>query len=398
LYCIVVLWPSPVDVNFKDLGIAYQKASKLDLSQKLVSAEIGRLDTEIKAELDAPSKSELSSKLENAKARKKAIDEEISDNSKKLIAIQESIEKSQEPPAFARVMGFDRLSSEGRLMLLVVLSGALGSASFAAWSFAKHKALETYDENWHWWYVLRLPMGMMLALIFYFVLRGGLFNSGFNNIGGTAPAQSVNPYGFVALGALTGMFAGRAAQRLEDIFSMIFAGSEMKRADVPVIDGNLKVVAGGGDTDLIVKGKNFANGIKAIIGSRQDVAVLVSPSEIKVKLLAKEIETPCKLTMVLINPGSAKSAPVEIIVEAAKPAIDGKPLADKAKKALTVVGKYFIKDVKAYVDSENRKVTEVKFGELLVTLEAADIAKNTIKLELENPGGLRSDAVDVAIR
>ena len=78
----------------------------------------------------------------------------------------------------ARIVGTSAIvTPDFRLILLVILTGALGSYVHAATSFATYTGNRSLIDSWHWWYVLRPFIGMALALIFYFALRGGHFRS-----------------------------------------------------------------------------------------------------------------------------------------------------------------------------------------------------------------------------
>ena len=76
-------------------------------------------------------------------------------------------------------------SEDFRILLVVVLAGALGASIHAMQSFASYVGNQTFSGSWFWWYVLRLPMGSLLAVALYFALRGGLLASA-ASVGGTA--------------------------------------------------------------------------------------------------------------------------------------------------------------------------------------------------------------------
>jgi hypothetical protein len=62
------------------------------------------------------------------------------------------------------------LSDDARLILIVLCTGALGSYVHAATSFVSYVGNRRLVFSWVWWYVLRPFIGMVLALIFYFVI------------------------------------------------------------------------------------------------------------------------------------------------------------------------------------------------------------------------------------
>jgi hypothetical protein len=107
------------------------------------------------------------------------------------------------------------LSSEPRLILIVMLAGAFGSYVHAATSFVTYVGNRTLRASWTWWYLLRPVLGMVLAVIFYFVVRGGLLSAG-------AAASEVSPFGIAAVAGLVGMFSKQATDKLQEVFDNLF--------------------------------------------------------------------------------------------------------------------------------------------------------------------------------
>ncbi len=103
-----------------------------------------------------------------------------------------------------------------RLLLLVLFAGALGSFVHSATSFADFVGNQSLAPSWMWWYVLRPFIGMGIAAIFYFLIRGGLF------LVSGAPDLEKSPFGIVAIAALSGMFSKQATDKLGDIFDNFF--------------------------------------------------------------------------------------------------------------------------------------------------------------------------------
>lgn len=104
-----------------------------------------------------------------------------------------------------------------RLILLVIVTGALGSYLHTATSFATYIGNRSFVESWYWWYILRPFIGMVLALIFYFALRGGflLLTSDRNT-------PNISPFGVGALSGLVGMFSKQATDKLREMFDNLF--------------------------------------------------------------------------------------------------------------------------------------------------------------------------------
>jgi hypothetical protein len=116
------------------------------------------------------------------------------------------------------------------LLLLVIILGALGSLIQVTTSFGDFIGNRRFYSSWAVWYLLRLIVGVLLALIFYFAVRGGFFS-------GSSPSSSVNPYGIAALAGLAGLFSKQATDKLREVFETLFrvsssAGDAQRRDDL----------------------------------------------------------------------------------------------------------------------------------------------------------------------
>lgn len=121
-----------------------------------------------------------------------------------------------DPKGYAAVLGTTwNPTLEGRLMLIVVTCGALGSYIHAATSFATYVGNAQLHKTWVWWYLLRPFLGGVLAFVLYAVTRGGLLTQG----GG---ASVLNPFGVAAVAGMTGMFSKQAVDKLQEIFDSLF--------------------------------------------------------------------------------------------------------------------------------------------------------------------------------
>jgi hypothetical protein len=118
------------------------------------------------------------------------------------------------------------IDEETRLLLLVLLAGALGSYLHSIRSLVDYIGNRTLTASWFWFYLTRPPIGMALALVFYAVIRGGFL------VGTPADAKSVNSFGVIALSALVGMFADKASQKLSEIFETLFKTADRRTDDL----------------------------------------------------------------------------------------------------------------------------------------------------------------------
>jgi hypothetical protein len=137
-----------------------------------------------------------------------------------------SVDGKQVWPESVKLFGIIfKLNNEARLLLLVMLVGAMGSYVHTATSFVTYVGNRNLVSSWTWWYILRPFIGMALALIFYFVVRGGLLSA-------ETGARQVSPFGIAALAGLVGMFSKQATDKLREIFDNLFKTESDKGDDI----------------------------------------------------------------------------------------------------------------------------------------------------------------------
>jgi hypothetical protein len=116
-----------------------------------------------------------------------------------------------------RLLGFIRFAASGevRYILLAASMGLVGSVIQSMTFFAYYVGKRQFERSWAIWYVLRPFIGMPLALIFYFAVRGGFFSL-------SAGADAVSPFGVAALCGIVGMFSKQAMEKLQEVFGNLF--------------------------------------------------------------------------------------------------------------------------------------------------------------------------------
>jgi hypothetical protein len=203
------------------------------------------------------------------------------------------------------------ISSDHRLFLTVIAAGALGSLIHSITSFADYVGNRSLGKSWIWWLVLRTPIGIALALLFYLVLRGGLIVPSLPS--STLPADTtllLNPYGIAAISAMAGMFSKQAIDKLREVFDTLFQAREpVNRADplvraVPVISGHEPAkLAVGGPIRLNVFGRGFQHGCTASINSKPRNLQWVDDTRLVLSLLAEDLSAATELVLMIHNPG-----------------------------------------------------------------------------------------------
>jgi len=111
------------------------------------------------------------------------------------------------------------ISNDGRLLLIVVICGALGSCVHVLRSLSSYIGNEQLTWSWLPSYIFRPFAGSILALVIYLVLRGGLFSSG-------ADLQDTSTFGFAGIATLAGMFSEQAVTKLKEIAEQVFTPPE----------------------------------------------------------------------------------------------------------------------------------------------------------------------------
>lgn len=167
-------------------------------------------------------------------------------------------------------------SVEVRLLLIALLAGALGSYIHAATSFADYVGNRKLSGNWVWWYLLRPFIGMTLALVFYFVVRGGFISP-------SAGGADMNPFGIAAMAGLVGMFSKQAIDKLNEVFTSLFGskgddkrGDKLLAPSVTTIKPNEGPIAGG--TAVTITGSGFLPGAQVKFGDAAASGIVIDGS------------------------------------------------------------------------------------------------------------------------
>lgn len=133
--------------------------------------------------------------------------------------------KAAQTAAYGRIFGFaPGVPPEMLYFLIAMVGGALGSYIHAATSFSAFSGKKALGGSWLWWYILRLPIGAILAFVFYAVIRAGF-------LAANTAVDSINPYGIVGLAGLVGMFSKQATEKLREVFDTMFKVADADKAD-----------------------------------------------------------------------------------------------------------------------------------------------------------------------
>jgi hypothetical protein len=236
------------------------------------------------------------------------------------------------------LFGFVRLSlaPDSALLLLVVVTSALGSYVHAATSFATYVGNRALAMSWVWWYLLRVFIGIALAVLFYLAVRGGF-------LAAQAQTSDVNPYGIAALAGLVGLFSKQATDKLEEVFTTLFRVQDRKgdalrkdKAALPVPrlvavqpatvrrreTAALRLLGEGFAAESAVRVSRLGDGRSEVIAQQH----AASATTIDLTIDARFLEEPGQLELAVVNPapGGGSSNPLLLSVEDVEPSAAGR--------------------------------------------------------------------------
>ena len=207
-----------------------------------------------------------------------------------------------------------------RLILLVVLVGAIGGLTHAMGSFGTYVGNRELKVSWLWWYALRPALSAAVAVIVFFVFRAGFATPDL----GLAADECLTVAGF---SGLVGLFAEPATVKLKDIFEAIFTPRRDLREDksgqatsspLPVIDSiNPGSFKAGQAAPLTITGKNFSESCNVQIGGQSFETKRRSASVLDVSVPKGHTLQPGIRDVIVFNkpPQGDASQPAKITVE-----------------------------------------------------------------------------------
>ena len=139
-------------------------------------------------------------------------------NSENPAGAQTNITPNEQPTQISLFWGLWNLWlwNETRLLLIVILAGAFGSLLHAIRSFYWYVGNRYLKWSWATAYLLSPFVGAILAMLFYFVVRGGFFSS-------QSTVNDTSPFAFAAFSGLVGLFSPQAVEKLRQVATTVFA-------------------------------------------------------------------------------------------------------------------------------------------------------------------------------
>ncbi|HEU4456681.1 MAG TPA: IPT/TIG domain-containing protein [Longimicrobium sp.] len=202
------------------------------------------------------------------------------------------------------------LWDEQRLLILVMLGGALGSLLHALRSLGWYIGNRELVKSWIPRYFFLAFVGAALASVFYVVVRGGFFSPG-------TSVESTSPFGFLAFAMLVGLFSEQAILKLKDVAESLLSKPKEGRDPAPPQDGTAATPAISSVTSVVdatgaptgsfkVKGSGFdpqsavkVNGVPQPFSYVDSGEIVFTPSP--------PPAAGTLLTVEVINPGGASA-------------------------------------------------------------------------------------------
>ena len=204
------------------------------------------------------------------------------------------------------------IATEVRLIWLVIIAASIGSYVHTVTSFASYVGNRTLAKSWIWWYILRTPIGISLALVFYFVIRGGLFSSG-------AMGKDLSPFGVAALSGMVGMFAKQATDKLREIFDNLFRtapgkGDDAREDKLSTNQLTIETISpstvekGTGETAVRIVGRGFLEGAMIFANGISRATVFKSQTELLATLDSGDVAAAGTIDITVRHPGPPASS------------------------------------------------------------------------------------------
>jgi len=211
------------------------------------------------------------------------------------------------------------LDLETRLILIAAAAGALGSLLNALNSLVTFIGNRTLVSSWIMWYVTQPLTGMIVAIIFYFVLRSTtLFGS---------PPQTIREFYLIAsVSTLVGLFSDQVTRKLRDIMDTLFGsrsslGRKQLSPNLLIASINPTTGTAEGGTVITIKGR-FTGSTQVFFGGVAATSVKAIDATTLMVTTPPHEEGPVDLKVVnddgqtVTQPSAFHYAPVSIALTA----------------------------------------------------------------------------------
>jgi hypothetical protein len=200
--------------------------------------------------------------------------------------------------AASSFLGFDiPLPFESRLLVLVAVSGALGSLLKASASLAVYLTTRATRSTWIWLSFARIPVAAGLALVCYSILRAALIPS--------LSVQALNTFGISAVSILIGFYSGDLVESLGMLADNLLQSAAFSRLAPAIFEASPPELHPSEEAVWVVLlGSGFTPGATALVDHHAKRTVYIDSNELRV----------------LIEPSDFDSNSLSIYVESPPPA------------------------------------------------------------------------------
>ncbi|WP_448680335.1 hypothetical protein [Pseudomonas nicosulfuronedens] len=212
---------------------------------------------------------------------------------------------------------------DARLLVMVMVAGALGSFVHVAKSFGDFVGNDRFMASWIWWYLLKPCIGMALALMLYLIVRAVVLT-----VNASGDPASVNLYGLMAMAALVGMASKQGTDKFAVLLDALFrtrhpAGDARRKdplenpqaviteAQPPVLDPQTLYVT--------LCGKGFSRGARVQVNGQERETSLADSSRLAFHLLPEDVAAAGSLTVVVVNPPPGGGPSASLILQVSAP-------------------------------------------------------------------------------
>lgn len=193
--------------------------------------------------------------------------------------------------------GWHLIWGETRLLLIVMICGFLGAMIYSLRSILWYVGHRSLIWSWLATYIVIPIVGSLMAVVFYLVLRGGLFSS-------TTTVADTSPFGFAGIAALVGMFIQQSAEKLKSVFETIMtrlsSGSDTVAKTQP--SASAMKVAPAANAVVTITGDNFTAATTASIGNTPLTITDLTAKSFKVTVPTQLQNAGDKVTIAVKNP------------------------------------------------------------------------------------------------
>jgi IPT/TIG domain-containing protein len=206
---------------------------------------------------------------------------------------------------------------EERLLLLVLLAGAVGALLHAIRSLVAYVGNRNFVRSWLAFYYLSPFSGSMIAFVTYVAIRGGFFAS-------TSNTGDANPFMFIALATLAGLFSHQVIEKLRKVAETAFDKPPEGKNPLPAGEPTIGTITPakvevGFSGPVTIDGTGFVAGTVVRVAEAVMTPSRISDKQLTFDLPATATGEPTKLEVVVVTPApeGGTSDPVTIEVVAA---------------------------------------------------------------------------------